>query len=48
MIERSPSLKPEVEVAKLKAAAPLPSSPATAQHGNGYSDKERRKQHRPR
>lgn len=41
LIKRSPSLKAEVEVAKLKATAPLLETPETKAHGIGYSSKQR-------
>ncbi|MBS7700823.1 MULTISPECIES: ABC transporter substrate-binding protein [unclassified Chelatococcus] len=41
LIKRSPSLKAEVEVAKLKATAPLLETAETKAHGIGYSSKKR-------
>ena len=41
LIKRSPSLKAEVEVAKLKATAPLLETAETKTHGIGYSSKKR-------
>ena len=41
LIKRSPSLKAEVEVAKLKATARLLDTPETKEHGVGYSSKQR-------
>ncbi|CAH1688477.1 NitT/TauT family transport system substrate-binding protein [Hyphomicrobiales bacterium] len=41
LIKRSPSLKAEVEVAKLKATAPLLETAETKAHGIGYSSKTR-------
>ncbi|CAH1658253.1 MAG: ABC transporter substrate-binding protein [Chelatococcus sp.] len=41
LIKRSPSLKAEVEVAKLKATAPLLETAETKAHGIGYSSKQR-------
>ncbi|MBS7707402.1 ABC transporter substrate-binding protein [Chelatococcus asaccharovorans] len=41
LIKRAPSLKAEVEVAKLKATAPLLETPDTKTHGIGYSSKQR-------
>jgi NitT/TauT family transport system substrate-binding protein len=41
LVKRSPSLKPEVELAKLKATAGLLDTPETKMNGIGYSSKSR-------
>ena len=41
LAKRSPSIKPEIEVEKLKATAALLDSPDTKAHGIGYSSKDK-------
>jgi NitT/TauT family transport system substrate-binding protein len=41
LIKKSPALKPDVELAKLKATAPLLNAPGGAKHPLGFSDKAR-------
>lgn len=41
LAKRSPSIKPDIEIEKLKATAPLLDSPDTKAHGIGYSSKDK-------